>query len=381
MQEAGNTQNYNRYSYCLNNPLKYTDPSGELFWAAVGIAALIASAAYTISAVIFHTPFTVSGLLMSAAVGAFSGAVTFGIGSACETIGKFFTRATVQALSHGVFQGAMTGVQGGNFWSGFAAGSLSSIASSAFGQGFNYEYNADGSIACGDLVWKGAGSFASKGVGMVALGTVVGGASASLTGGNFWQGAVIGGMVSGLNHALHDHPNKALISKLKKEIKSLGAMTGDNASRLKRILTLDTFKKLQARAGGKVDVRYIYTESGLSSGGDEAYYTTIRADNGERYTGSNGGYINVFPASFWDGWSGLANNLVHEFGHAISRYTGHFANNYISNKKNWAVTIALDEVFAYDFQSFYGFSKFPLTTGFQDSLKILSNNNITINEK
>ena len=23
-----NSQNYNRYSYCLNNPLKYTDPSG-----------------------------------------------------------------------------------------------------------------------------------------------------------------------------------------------------------------------------------------------------------------------------------------------------------------------------------------------------------------
>ena len=25
------TQSFNRYSYCLNNPLKYTDPTGELF--------------------------------------------------------------------------------------------------------------------------------------------------------------------------------------------------------------------------------------------------------------------------------------------------------------------------------------------------------------
>jgi hypothetical protein len=25
-------QNFNRYSYCLNNPLKYTDPDGEVFW-------------------------------------------------------------------------------------------------------------------------------------------------------------------------------------------------------------------------------------------------------------------------------------------------------------------------------------------------------------
>ena len=28
------TQNYNRYSYCWNNPLKYTDPSGNFLKAA-----------------------------------------------------------------------------------------------------------------------------------------------------------------------------------------------------------------------------------------------------------------------------------------------------------------------------------------------------------
>ena len=30
VQAPGNTQNYNSYSYCLNNPLKYTDPSGYI---------------------------------------------------------------------------------------------------------------------------------------------------------------------------------------------------------------------------------------------------------------------------------------------------------------------------------------------------------------
>ena len=30
VQEPGSTQSYNRYSYCLNNPLQYVDPSGEL---------------------------------------------------------------------------------------------------------------------------------------------------------------------------------------------------------------------------------------------------------------------------------------------------------------------------------------------------------------
>ena len=31
VQQPFNSQSFNRYSYCLNNPLKYTDPSGELF--------------------------------------------------------------------------------------------------------------------------------------------------------------------------------------------------------------------------------------------------------------------------------------------------------------------------------------------------------------
>ena len=31
VQMPDNSQNFNRYSYCLNNPLKYTDPSGESF--------------------------------------------------------------------------------------------------------------------------------------------------------------------------------------------------------------------------------------------------------------------------------------------------------------------------------------------------------------
>jgi hypothetical protein len=39
LQMPGNWLNYNRYSYCLNNPFKYTDPSGEWF----GIDDLIVS--------------------------------------------------------------------------------------------------------------------------------------------------------------------------------------------------------------------------------------------------------------------------------------------------------------------------------------------------
>ncbi|MCV9930947.1 FG-GAP-like repeat-containing protein [Flavobacterium sp. LS1R47] len=36
VQDPGNTQNYNRYGYVLNNPLKYIDPSGELSLKSIG---------------------------------------------------------------------------------------------------------------------------------------------------------------------------------------------------------------------------------------------------------------------------------------------------------------------------------------------------------
>jgi RHS repeat-associated protein len=38
VQMPDNSQNFNRYSYCLNNPLKYSDPSGEFAWSIPVIA-------------------------------------------------------------------------------------------------------------------------------------------------------------------------------------------------------------------------------------------------------------------------------------------------------------------------------------------------------
>ncbi|WP_347066563.1 hypothetical protein [Flavobacterium sp. WV_118_3] len=56
---------------------------------------------------------------------------------------------------------------------------------------------------------------------MVAFGSVSGVTGASLTGGNFWQGAATGLVVSGLNHALHsgdtDPPGKKSKTQVRKE--------------------------------------------------------------------------------------------------------------------------------------------------------------------
>ena len=205
IQDPSNTQNYNRYGYCWNNPLKYTDISGEEIGllTAVIIGAAIAALTYTATALLADVPFSAGGLLQSAAIGAFSAAVTFGIGEACSAITNFATRATTQALAHGTFQGLMSGVQGGDFFTGFAAGCLASVASSAWQGGSSFE--TSGNVTT-ETVQKGIGESIGMGGsgGMIAFGTIMGGAGAELTGGNFWQGAVTGLVVSGLNHAM-DH--------------------------------------------------------------------------------------------------------------------------------------------------------------------------------
>ncbi|MCQ2065362.1 MAG: RHS repeat-associated core domain-containing protein [Bacteroidaceae bacterium] len=41
IQDPNNPQNFNRYAYCLNNPVKYTDPDGESIVGAMIVGAII----------------------------------------------------------------------------------------------------------------------------------------------------------------------------------------------------------------------------------------------------------------------------------------------------------------------------------------------------
>jgi RHS repeat-associated protein len=193
IQEPYNTQNYNRYGYVLNNPLKYTDPSGEeAILAAIIVGAIIGATSYTLTALLTDVPFSVGGFLKSTFMGALSGAVTFGIGNAAQGIKELGARFVFQAFAHGSSQAVLAGIQGGDMLAAFASGALSSMASGLWA----------GGAQAGE--WKGLGGTWAKGdFGTVAFGTISGGAGASLTGGNFWQGAATGLVVSGLNHAMH----------------------------------------------------------------------------------------------------------------------------------------------------------------------------------
>ena len=80
VQEPWNSQNFNRYSYCLNNPLKYTDPSGELAWfipviAGAVIGAALSGTTYTLSTWLSGNSWQPTAFWKSIGIGAFSGAL------------------------------------------------------------------------------------------------------------------------------------------------------------------------------------------------------------------------------------------------------------------------------------------------------------------
>ncbi|WBV55574.1 SpvB/TcaC N-terminal domain-containing protein [Chryseobacterium daecheongense] len=203
IQEPYNTQNYNKYGYVMNNPLLFNDPSGEYIFgiesallAAVVIGAIVGAASYIVSAIITGQKFSLLGLFKSTVFGAISGAVTFGIGQlfapaiqsavqVSNTALKVMAQtgvALAQATVHGIAQGTLSLMQGGSFHQAMLSGALGSLGASAFG--------------------AFAKDFANQTVGKVLFGAISGGVGAELSGGNFWQGAVIGGIVAGLNHAM-----------------------------------------------------------------------------------------------------------------------------------------------------------------------------------
>lgn len=98
IQEPFNSQNYNRYGYVLNNPLMYTDPSGEIFGlgtilSGAIIGAFIGGATYTVYALYTDT-FSWNGFAKSVLIGGGTGAALgaidklFNVAGAVSTTGK-----------------------------------------------------------------------------------------------------------------------------------------------------------------------------------------------------------------------------------------------------------------------------------------------------
>ena len=171
------TQSYNRYSYCLNNPLQYVDPSGEsflaaafaigaltnvffqmisgninsagdfLFYAGIGGFAGMAGAAAGSAAA---SAVGVGGFLGGAASGAASGAVggfIAGTGNALVGGNDFAT-----ALGYG-WLGGVGGALFGGLSGGLASGITDAIHGNNFWDGsFVEEFATGGSVTEGDYI-------------------------------------------------------------------------------------------------------------------------------------------------------------------------------------------------------------------------------------
>ena len=109
VQDPGNSQSYNRYSYCLNNPLKYTDPSGYTWGifkpfvkAAKWIFNTVATVVVDVAAITIGIPLAIAVTAATTVVGlgqlAFTGNSTI-LKNEGKIIGGLFTGSPGQILS------------------------------------------------------------------------------------------------------------------------------------------------------------------------------------------------------------------------------------------------------------------------------------------
>lgn len=156
VQDPYNTQNYNRYGYCWNNPLKYTDASGE--WIHIVAGAVI-------------------GGLVNWGVHGFrldmDGLKAFGIGAGAGALG---------AMTGGAAFAGMGGAAGG--LGGFAAGAVGGGVGAFYTVGLT---NAGNNAILGDPLMSGE-NFAIAVLQGALTGGMINGVGALLNGNTFWTG-------------------------------------------------------------------------------------------------------------------------------------------------------------------------------------------------
>ncbi len=241
-------QNYDRYSYTINNPMRYVDLSGfDIFsdigdffedaWDTVsgafaGVGKWFEKNWRTVVVVVVAVAITVVsvGTLGPVAAGMLAGAISSGLGTAlyggnlndvmasafrgaviggisagmAYGVGEMGLNAYAAAAAHGISQGGLNAMQGGDFWQSFAAGAFGSLAGS-YTQSNNYLRNANTATKIG-------------------IGAVVGGTGSVIGGGKFENGAITGAFVVAFNHT-QEHGRRANAIKALKNY--LGG-SGDN---------------------------------------------------------------------------------------------------------------------------------------------------------
>jgi len=166
IQFPTNTQSYNRYSYVLNNPFAYTDPSGYFsFKDLIKVAAVVAISVATYN--------LASAWAMSVAMNSSYFMGTYGLSGA--------------SIAAGVAGGAAGGFAGGVSMAAFSGANFNE-AITAGGRGALV-----GGVSGGAMAWAdAAGTATGRTIGRA----LVGGTVSEATGGKFANGAVTAAFVS-----------------------------------------------------------------------------------------------------------------------------------------------------------------------------------------
>ena len=197
IQAAKNSQSFNRYSYVLNNPLSYTDPSGfnflKKYWRVI-VAAVVtvvtygAASGWAIGWGLGTAATATSAATLTWAGGAVAGAIAGFAGGAIAT-------GSLKGALRGAFSGAVFGAIGASGWGdtakvashSLAGGIMSDLQGGNFGHGF---WTAG--IMKGVGMVNNAGSNATLGqiAGRATIQSMIGGTLSRVTGGKFANGAV-----------------------------------------------------------------------------------------------------------------------------------------------------------------------------------------------
>lgn len=250
IQAPSNLQNYNRYSYVLNNPLTYTDPSGyffdtllklgglafggiegavlahhtnrfiansntltQLHITAVGVVSTIfcgpCSIGFTALASSTLTYYATGDLRASIYAGgrsALTAAAFYGVGQAFGDTSGFFQKNGIEhVLAHGATGGVLAELQGGSFGAGFLAAGLSKAA-------------------------YAAGIVPKNMAGGIVVSAAIGGTASVISGGKFANGAVTAAFGFALNGYLNQFNSARKLRSYRDKIAKLdSSMPADRA--------------------------------------------------------------------------------------------------------------------------------------------------------